>query len=68
MEFIRKRSGMWNFTFVTILTFIYETLVMTLKTDPSLQRNILRFCYGSNYKYGEQLSHSVDKYYVVVKF
>ena len=35
---------------------------------PELQRNILKFGYGINYKYEEMLSHSFDGFYVVTKF
>ena len=39
--------------------------VLTLETDSKLPRNILKFGYGIHYKYEGQLSHSIDKYYVV---
>ena len=35
---------------------------------PELQRNILNFGYGINYKYKGMLSHSFDRFYVVTKF
>ena len=49
MEFKTTRSVTLNFTF--ILTFNYISLILTLETDPKLQRNILKFGYGINYKY-----------------
>ena len=36
--------------------------------DTELQRNILKFGYGINYKYVGTLSHSFDRFYVVTKF
>ena len=33
-----------------------------------LQRNILKFGYGINYKYEGMLAHSFDRFYVVTKF
>ena len=35
---------------------------------PNLKRNILNFGYGINFKYGGMLSHSIDRFYVVMKF
>ena len=35
---------------------------------PELQRNILNFGYGINYKYEGMLAHSFDRFYVVTKF
>ena len=36
--------------------------------DTELQKNILKFGYGINYKYGGTLSNSFDRFYVVTKF
>ena len=33
-----------------------------------LQRNILNFGYGINYKYEGMLAHSFDRFYIVTKF
>ena len=33
-----------------------------------LQRNILKFGYGINYKYEGMLAHSFDRFYVITKF
>ena len=33
-----------------------------------LQRNILKFGYGINYKYEGMLAHSFDRFYIVTKF
>ena len=39
-----------------------------IKIKPELQRNILNFGYGINYKYEGMLAHSFDRFYVVTKF
>ena len=39
---------------------------MEIKSE--LQKNILKFGYGINYKYEGMLAHSLDRFYVVTKF
>ena len=39
----------------------------TIEIRPELQRNILNFDYGINYKYEGMLAHSFDRFYVVTK-
>ena len=39
-----------------------------IKFDPELQKNILKFGYGINYKYEGMLAHSFDRFYIVTKF
>ena len=39
-----------------------------IKIKLELQRNILNFGYGINYKYEGMLAHSFDRFYVVTKF
>ena len=39
-----------------------------IKFNPELQRNILKFGYGINYKYEGMLVHSFDRFYIVTKF
>ena len=39
-----------------------------IKFSPELQKNILKFGYGINYKYEGMLAHSFDRFYVVTKF
>ena len=39
-----------------------------IEIRPELQRNILNFAYGINYKYEGMLMHSFDRFYVVTKF
>ena len=38
------------------------------KFDPELQKNIVKFGYGINYKYDGMLAHSFDRLYIVTKF
>ena len=40
----------------------------SIEIRPKLQRNILNFGYGINYKYEGMLAHSFDRFYVVTKF
>ena len=40
----------------------------SIKFNPELQRNILKFCYGINYKYEGMLAHSFNIFYIVMKF
>ena len=39
-----------------------------IKFSPELQKNILKFGYGINYKYEGMLAHSFDRFYIVTKF
>ena len=48
-----------------ILQFYLNTCI---EIKPELQRNILNFGYGINYKYEGMLVHSFDRFYVVTKF
>ena len=40
----------------------------SIKFDPELQKNILKFGYGINYKYEGMLAHLFDIFYIVTKF
>ena len=40
----------------------------SIKSNPELQRNVLKFGYGINYKYEGMLAHSFDRFYIVTKF
>ena len=40
----------------------------SIKFNPELQRNILKFGYGINYKYEGMLAHLFDRFYIVMKF
>ena len=39
-----------------------------VEIKPELQKNILKFGYGTNYKYEGMLAHSFDRFYVITKF
>ena len=40
----------------------------SIKLNPELQKNILKFGYGINYKYEGMLAHLFDRFYIVTKF
>ena len=40
----------------------------SIKFNLELQKNILKFGYGINYKYEGMLAHSFDRFYIVTKF
>ena len=39
-----------------------------IKFDLELQKNVLKFGYGINYKYEGMLMHSFDRFYIITKF
>ena len=39
-----------------------------IKFDLELQKNILKFGYGINYKYEGMLMHSFDRFYIITNF
>ena len=39
-----------------------------MEIKPELQRHILKFGYGTNYKYEGMLAYSFDRFYVITKF
>ena len=50
---------------------LYAFLILvcnSIKFNPELERNILKFGYGINYKYEGMLAHSFDRFYIVRKF
>ena len=55
------------YTFFFLASIIFQ-LGNCIKIRPELQRNILSFGYGINYKYEGMLVHSFDRFYVVTKF
>ena len=55
------------YTFFSLASIIFQ-LSNFIKIRPELQRNILNFGYGINYKYEGMLVHSFDRFYVVTKF
>ena len=54
--------------YILILAGIIFSLSEGIKIKPELQRNILKFGYGINYKYEGMSAHSFDRFYIVTKF
>ena len=50
------------------LLLIILVVCDSIKFNPDLKRNILKFGYGINYKYKGMLAHSFDRFYIVMKF
>ena len=50
--------------------FLFVILVVgdSIKFNPELQKNILKFGYGINYKYEGMLTHPFDRFYIIKKF
>ena len=54
-----------------VYSLILLIILMTskcIKFDLELQKNILKFGYGINYKYEGMLTHSFDRFYIITKF
>ena len=51
-----------------LILFCLSCRYSSVKIKPELQKNVLKFGYGINYKYEGMLSHSFDRFYVVTKF
>ena len=51
--------------YLLILAGINFSLSVGIKIKLELQRNILKFGYGINYKYEGMLVHSFDRFYIV---
>ena len=55
--------------FYTIFCIIFQFFIgASIEIRSKLQRNILNFGDGINYKYEGMLAHSFDRFYVVAKF
>ena len=55
------------------LTFIAVVLIslhelLAIDVMPELKKNVLNFGYSTNFKYDGMLTHSFDKFFVVVKY
>ena len=50
------------------LLFVILAIGVSIKINLELQKNILKFGYGINYKYEGMLAHSFDRFYIVTKF
>ena len=48
-----------------LIVLVYGT--STVSIMPELKHNVLRFGYGVNFRYEGILSHSFDRFYVVMK-
>ena len=55
------------YTLFSLAGIVFQ-LSKCIKIRPELQRNILNFGYGINYKNEGMLAHSFDRFYVVTKF
>ena len=53
---------------IIILMLSYGIFVLALEAHSNLQRNILKFIYGINYKCEGQLSHYIQRYKATAKF
>ena len=51
-----------------IILFCFSCRYSSVKIKPELQKNVLIFGYGINYKYEGMLANSFDRFYVVTKF
>ena len=52
----------------SLILLMILTTIRCIKFDPELQKNILKFGYGINYKYEGMLTHSFDRFYIITKF
>ena len=56
-----------SYAILTILLCL-SSRYSSVEIKPELQRNILKFVYGRNYKYEGMVAYSFDRFYVVTKF
>ena len=52
----------------SLISMINLVTCNCIKFDLELQKNILKFGYGINYKYEGMLTHSFDRFYIITKF
>ena len=50
------------------LLFVILAVGNNIKFNPELQKDILKFGYGINYKYESMLAHPFDRFYIIAKF
>ena len=55
-------NSTYIFVYLILLCYIYG--YTSIKIKPELQKNILKFSYGINYKYEGMLAHLFDRFYV----
>ena len=67
---LESTLGKMYFQLLTLLTILFClcSRYSPVEIKPELQRNILKFGYGINYKYEGMLAHSFDRFYVITKF
>ena len=51
-----------------IILSCFSCRYSSVKIKPELQKNVLKFGYGINYKYEGMLANSFDRFYIVTKF
>ena len=59
---------LYSYTNLCTILFCLSCRYSSVEIKPELQRNILKFGYGINYKYEGMLAYSFDRFYVVTKF
>ena len=52
----------------SLILLMILSISKCIKFNPELQKNILNFGYGINYKYEGMLMHSFDRFYIITKF
>ena len=63
--FLLLQGKMKLYSLILLILFMTSKCI---KFDPELQKNILKFGYGINYKYEGMLMHSFDRFYIITKF
>ena len=61
-------QGKMKILLFIILTLLEYTVMEIDLGEVELPKNILKFGYGTNYKYVGEMSHSFDRFYVVSRF
>ena len=70
IESVHSIPGKMHFQLFFLLTILLClcSRYSLVEIKPELQKNILKFGYGINYKYEGMLAHSFDRFYVITKF
>ena len=55
-------------TNLLIIFLCFSCMFSSVKIKHKLQKNVLKFGYGINYKYEGMLAQSFDRFYIVTKF
>ena len=55
------------YAFVLMMVML-AMVIKGINFNLELQKDILKFGYGINYKYESMLAHSFDRFYIVTKF